>query len=126
MGPALWKALTGGFERAHAQMYGYIAAEEPIQAVTFRLEAIGAVPHATIRAHPGAPAGARPSPVGSRDVWLAETRSIAACPVYDRELLAPGHAITGPAIIEQMDATAWLLPDQTATVDPYLNLIIEA
>ncbi len=125
IGPALWKALTGGFERAHAQMYGYIAAEEPIQAVTFRLEAIGAVPHATIRAHPGAPSGARPSPVGSRDVWLAETRNTVACPVYDREPLAPGHAITGPAIIEQMDATTWLLPDQTATVDPYLNLIIE-
>ena len=124
-GPALFKALTAGFERAHAQMYGYIASEEPIQAVTFRLEAIGAVPHAEIRAHPAVPAGARPTPAGSRDVWLAEARDFVACPVFDRERLGHGHAIAGPAVIEQMDATTLLLPGQTATVDPYLNLIIE-
>ena len=47
------------------------------------------------------------------------------CPVFDRERLAPGHAIAGPAVVEQMDATTLLLPGQTARVDPYLNLIIE-
>src|SRR5262245_6128834 len=125
-GPALLKALTDGFERAHAQMYGYTASEEPIQAVTFRLEAIGAVPHADIRAHPSVPAGAEPTPAGSREVWLAETRGFVACPVFDRDRLGHGHRIVGPAVIEQMDATTLLLPDQRATVDPYLNLIIEA
>src|SRR5262249_48166283 len=65
MGPALVKALTDGFERAHARMYGYTAPEEPIQAVTFRLEATGAVPHAEIRAHPPAVVGTQPMPVAS-------------------------------------------------------------
>jgi N-methylhydantoinase A len=31
----------------------------------------------------------------------------------------------GPAIIEQMDATTLVLPGQTATIDPYLNILIE-
>src|SRR5262249_10020319 len=66
-GPALLKALTDGFERAHAQMYGYIASEEPIQAVTFRLEAIRAVPHADIPPYPAIPATAPPPAAGSRE-----------------------------------------------------------
>jgi N-methylhydantoinase A len=125
-GPALWKALTDGFERAHAQMYGYVASEEPIQAVTFRLEAIGAVPHAEIRAHPSVPLGTEPTPAGWREVWLAEARDFVTCPVFDRDRLGHGHAIAGPAVIEQMDATTLLLPGQRAKVDPYLNLLIEA
>lgn len=34
--------------------------------------------------------------------------------------------IHGPAIVEQMDTTTVILPDMTGTVDPYLNLILEA
>jgi N-methylhydantoinase A len=31
----------------------------------------------------------------------------------------------GPAIVDQMDSTTLVLPDQNASVDPFLNLIIE-
>jgi len=31
----------------------------------------------------------------------------------------------GPAIVEQMDATTLIVPGATATVDPYLNLLLE-
>lgn len=124
-GPALLGELTAGFEAAHEQMYGYVASEEPVQAVTFRLEAAGAVRRAEIRAHQPAPAGATGEATGRREVWLAEAGKLVDCPVYDRERLAPGQGIAGPAIVEQMDATTLLLPGQTATVDPYLNLIVE-
>jgi N-methylhydantoinase A len=60
--------------------------------------------------------------IGSRDVWLPEAGTLVAVPVYDRERLEPGHRLSGPAIVEQMDATTLLLPGQTAAVDPYLNL----
>ena len=48
------------------------------------------------------------------------------CPVYDRDKLDAGNRITGPAIIEQMDATTVVLPDMVARVESYLNLILEA
>jgi N-methylhydantoinase A len=121
----LLKALTAGFERAHEQVYGYIAEEEPIQIVTFRLEAVGAVRHAELTAHPPATSDVVLAKGGEREVWLAEARGVVTCPVYDRERLGHGHRIAGAAIIEQMDATTFLLPGQTAVVDPYLNLIIE-
>ena len=124
-GPALLKALTAGFERAHEQVYGYIAGEEPIQVVTFRLEAIGAVRHAELPAHPPATMDVASARIGDRDVWLAEARDFLRCPVYDRERLGPGHEIEGPAIVEQMGATTLMLAGQTSIVDPYLNLIVE-
>jgi N-methylhydantoinase A len=124
-GPALLKALTAGFERAHEQLYGYIAEEEPVQAVTFRLEAVGAVRRAELTAHPPAATDVADARVGDRDVWLVEAGGFVACPVYDRERLGPGHRVTGPAVVEQMDATTLVLPGQTATVDAYANLLIE-
>ena len=45
--------------------------------------------------------------------------------VYDRSKLVPGNMIKGPAIIEQLDSTTVLWPDQTASVDRYLNLLLE-
>ena len=124
-GPALIKALTAAFERAHEQVYGYIAEEEPIQIVTFRLEAVGAVRHADLPAHPPATSDVGAARLGTRSVWLAETRRFVPCAVYDRERLGPGHDIEGPAVIEQMDATTLVLPKQHARVDEFLNLILE-
>jgi N-methylhydantoinase A len=86
---------------------------------------VGAVRRAEIRAHPPATTDAAAAIAGERDVWLAEAGRFVACPVYDRARLAPGHRLAGPAVIEQMDATTLLLPDLTAAVDPYLNLIVE-
>jgi N-methylhydantoinase A len=102
---ALLKELVARFERAHEQMYGYIAPEEPIQAVTFRLEAAALVPRAELRRHPAATSSAEAAVVERRPVWLAEANAFADCLVYDRGRLGPGHAIAGPAIVEQMDAT---------------------
>lgn len=124
-GAALLKALTAGFERAHEQLYGYIAEEEPIQAITFRLEAVGAVRRAELTTHSPATTEVAAARIGERDVWLVETRGFVSCPVYDRERLGPGHRFTGPAVVEQMDATTLLLTGQAAVVDAFLNLIVE-
>jgi N-methylhydantoinase A len=124
-GPGLLDALVRGFERAHEQLYGYVAKEEPIQAVTFRLEAVGAVRRAELATHPPATTSVDAARAGRREVWLVESGGFVACPVYDRERLGPGHRLAGPAVVEQMDATTLLLPGQTASVDAWLNLIVE-
>jgi len=46
-------------------------------------------------------------------------------PIYDRATLMPADIIVGPAVIEQLDATTLLFPGDRASVDPYLNLIVE-
>ena len=58
-------------------------------------------------------------------MWLRETGAFVSCPLYDRERLSAGNRIEGPAIVEQMDATTLIVPGAIATVDPYLNLLLE-
>ncbi|MBD3846032.1 hydantoinase/oxoprolinase family protein [Bosea sp. SSUT16] len=117
--------LRAEFERIHKQVYGYVAAEEPVQVTTLRIEAVGLVPKADLKAYPPASGTSNVAITGWREVWLPETGGFTNCPIYDRALLGPGHEVTGPAIIDQMDSTTLVLPGQVATVDAHLNLIIE-
>jgi N-methylhydantoinase A len=117
--------LAAGFAAAHRQFYGFVAEDEPMQLVTFRAEAIGIVPKADLR--PTTEAGPDPgaAELGRRDVWLRERGAFVSCPIYDREKLVAGNRVEGPAIVEQMDATTLIVPFATATVDRYLNLLLE-
>ncbi len=119
-------ALAEGFAAAHRRMYGFVAEEEPVQLVTFRVEAAGVVDKAEFKPRADAGPDASPARIGARDVWLPEAGGFVSCPIYDREKLDAGNRIEGPAIVEQMDATTVILPGMVATVEPYLNLIVEA
>jgi len=126
IGPASLEALADGFAAAHQRMYGFVAEDDPVQVVTFRVEAAGVVPKASFMAQPDAGPNASGSIVARREVWLPEAGGFVACPVYDREHLRAGNRIAGPAIVEQMDATTVVLPGMIARVEPYLNLVLEA
>ena len=118
--------LAAGFEAAHRRMYGFVAEGETVQLVTFRAEASGLVSKASFQPRPEGSPDASAAIIGTRDVWMPEAGGFVSCPVYDRDKLDAGHRITGPAIVEQMDATTVILPGMAGRVEPYLNLILEA
>jgi N-methylhydantoinase A len=60
---------------------------------------------------------------GRRTVDFA-TDGIHESDVYDGELLEPGHAFTGPAIVETPGTTIVAHPGNEVTVDDYGNIII--
>ena len=122
--PAMIDGLAAGFAATHQRLYGFVAEDEPMQLVTFRAEATGIVRKASLR--PTADAGPDPrnARLGHRNVWLQEAGGFVSCPIYDRDKLAAGNRIEGPAIVEQMDATTLIVPGATATIDPYLNLLL--
>lgn len=123
--PATIAALAEGFAAAHKRLYGFVAEGEAVQLVTYRVEAVGLVPKAAFRPEPDAGSDASHAIIGSREVWFPEAGGFVACPIYDRDKLKSGNRFAGPAIVEQMDSTTVLLPGMTATVEPYLNLILE-
>jgi N-methylhydantoinase A len=125
LGPASLQALADAFAAAHQRMYGFIAEDDPVQLVTFRIEAAGIVPKATFKPQPDAGPDAASAIIARRDVWLPEAGGFVTCPIYDRDRLRAGNQIVGPAIVEQMDATTVVLPELVARVEPYLNLILE-
>ena len=120
------KALLAGFSEAHQQRYGFIAEDEPVQLVTLRLEATGVVPKAVLRSWSEDGPDASAALTGTRKVWFPEAGGFVETPIYSRDALKPGNVFSGPAIVEQMDTTTVVLPDWTARVDPFLNLIMEA
>ncbi len=123
--PATLQALAAGFADAHRQRYGFAAEGDPVQLVTLRVEATGTVRKAELLAHPDAGPDASDAIVLRRPVWLEEARDFVTTPIYARDALRPGNRFTGPAIVEQMDATTLVPPGTTARVDPWLNLILE-
>lgn len=117
--------LRSDFEAAHQRLYGYTAPEEPIEAMTFRIEAYGLVDKPKLRAAPEVEADVRTALLGEREIYLPEEGSFVPCAIFERNKLATGHRFNGPAIVEQMDSTTLVLPDQEAMVDRHLNLILE-
>jgi N-methylhydantoinase A len=63
-------------------------------------------------------------PVSHRPVWFGEGWIDA--PVYARDSLRAGHAIQGPALVEENASVTVLDPDKSLTVDRYGNLMISA
>jgi N-methylhydantoinase A len=115
-------ALRALFFAVHERSYGFFNAGDPIEIVNYRLTARGRLRQPDPPRHP--PGKAAPTPLERRDIWF-EADTPVATPVYDRAALAPGHTLTGPAVIEQLDATTLLYPGDRLTVDPALNLLIE-
>jgi N-methylhydantoinase A len=61
---------------------------------------------------------------GERKVFFGIEHGILKAQIYNRELLEPNHKITGPAIVEQLDTTTVIHPEQEAVVDEYRNIVI--
>lgn len=123
LGPNELRAILDAFHAAHEQAYGYAAADEPAQFVTFRLEAAGRVPTPEL---PRVPRGGNPedAQVGARSAYLPEAGGWTDVLLYDRMSLRAGAVFGGPAIFEQMDSTTLVLPGQRVEVDGYGNLIL--
>ena len=126
IGPATLATLIAGFTETHRQRYGFAAENEQVEIVTLRLEAIGTVRKAALKAHPEVGPDARSAIADRRPVWFPESRDFIDTPIYSRDALQPGHRFVGPAVVEQMDATTLVPPGMTARVDAYLNLILES
>jgi N-methylhydantoinase A len=116
--------LTKRFAAEHERLYGYSAAEDAVQVVTFRVRAVGEVSRAELHRAPLGDADASAAVRATREVYLPESGGFTPCRVYDRSRLNPGHRIEGPAVVEQMDTTTLLLPGDVAVVDELRNLVV--
>jgi len=107
-----WEVLAERFHAAHRQRNGFDRPGDPIEVVTLRAEAVG---------EPALRWEDIPTPVssgdprtGDRNVLTSEGRMTAS--VWWRPGLAPGDEVTGPAVIEEAEATTYLGPGERAVV----------
>jgi N-methylhydantoinase A len=117
--------LNQDFFDAHERTYGYKTESEPTQLVTFRVEALGQTPKVALSRYPLDGNDPREALIDEREVYFGRDHGgTVVCPIYDRERLMSGNRIAGPAIVEQMDSTTVILPEQHALMDAYRNLVI--
>jgi N-methylhydantoinase A len=62
---------------------------------------------------------------GTREVYFREYEGFKKTNIYDSAKLISGNVIEGAGIIETPTTTMLVLPGQIATVDEYLNVVIE-
>jgi N-methylhydantoinase A len=118
--------LLRRFHERHRQLYTYALGDAPVEIVTLRVSAAGAVRRLTLPRLPRRRGMAAHPRAGRRRVYFGGTRRWVSCPIYERTTLAVGAAVAGPAVVEQVDSTTVVLPGQRATVDPFGNLVIRA
>lgn len=116
-------AVRAAFEDQHQRRFGFISPTTPLVVETLSVEAIG---HADGGAEPSF--GAAKGDGAPKALATVETRmagALHATPVFDRETLAIGAEVLGPAIIRESTGTTVVEPGWRATVDARLNLILD-
>jgi N-methylhydantoinase A len=114
------------FDERHAQIHGHAAKERPVEVVSYRVRVRVTVPKYEPRAEP-LPPTPRPSDIavkGKRRIHFDGKNSVEAR-LYERDRLDIGAVVSGPAIIEQFDATTVIPPGWSGRVDGYRNLILQ-
>ena len=108
------------FRAKYAEIFSETFLDEPLEIVSWKVEAAGAEAPLAYR---GLRSGARGAKKRSREVWFADDRH--DCTVFDRYALDPGTTVDGPAVVEEAESTCVLGPGDRATVDERLNLVAE-
>jgi N-methylhydantoinase A len=115
--------LCALFAKAYWQRFEVELPELRPVLVNLHTAVIGRRKHLPIEAINPSAAAAAPSDPQSRQVWF-DGRWIET-PVYQREQLLADAAFSGPAIIEQLDATTVIEPQDRARVDPCGNIMVQ-
>jgi N-methylhydantoinase A len=116
--------LRAPFYTTYEQLYGHAHPHLDVEITTCRLTATAPSPSVVIDGNAGAPRKLDAALKGRRHVRFPGFGSLETV-LYDRDLLAPGVALGGPAIIEGTDSTAVVPPDASATVDSFLNIVVQ-
>src|SRR5579864_1424998 len=115
--------IVDAFEAAHKQRYGFVMAEKPLVVEAVSVEVVGATELVDDRVYPEAAQRTKPAPLATVAMFAAGSEHQA--PVFDRDALAPGQSIDGPAIIREATATTVLEPGWRATLDRRRYLVLE-
>ncbi len=121
--PQTLAAAREKFDERHVQIYGHAARERPVEVVSYRLRLRVRVPKYEPRAAVPAQSADGKAVKGKREISLYGTMTQAT--LFERDLLAVGAVLKGPAIIEQFDATTVMPPGWRGRVDEHRNLVLE-
>ena len=111
------------FHREHVKAYGYAYPGRPLEIVNLRLRLVIPTPKSRWRTRqPGPAHQAQDALLKTKPVWFGSKPHSAG--INERQRLAPGAGLRGPAVIVEYSATTVVPPDFTCQVDEHLNLVL--
>jgi len=114
-------AIKADFEARYDQRFDF-ALEAPLEIANLRVIGTGVVDGVELEARELDGPDSSAARTGYQEVYFDERYR--DTPVYDREALAPGNRIEGPAIVVEDDSTVVVQPGNEARVDRYEALEI--
>ena len=116
--------VAAAFDAAYLRSFSRLLPGLGRRIVNLRTAAVGRRPAFDMMAlAPATDPGVEPAPTSRRPVWFDGAWHDAA--VYDRLTLPAGFVLSGPAVLEQPDATTVIDPGLVARVDRFGNVIVE-
>lgn len=116
-----WTAAIERFHAAHHARFQHAHPDRPVEVVTLRVRLRLPAPSLDLAWSGGTSA---PQPIAIRPVWWDE--GWRDTPLFQRDDLARGVRLTGPALVVQLDSTVPIPPGWSARVDDWGNLILSA
>ncbi len=114
--------MKADFEAAHRQRYGFIMPEKPLVVETAAVEAIGATGNVGAAARTDGGAVEAAAPLAAVRAFMAGAEH--ETPVYDRDALAEGQTVAGPAILREPTATTIVEPGWQAQMHAGGDLVL--
>jgi 5-oxoprolinase (ATP-hydrolysing) len=114
-------AMRGTFEAIHRQRFGFASQGRAVVVESLSAEAASAADTSDARG-PEAEGGL-PITIDRAPVRMAG--KVHDTPVYDRDTLAVGVRLAGPAVVREATATTVIEPDWNGRVDGHGNLVLE-
>ena len=113
--------IENRFGAIHERLYGF-KLDAPVELVNLRAVGTGRV--VKIKFPSFEKQGSDPSPAMVDQHRVYFDGNFVSANVYDRNLLAAGNRISGPAVVTQTDSTTLIHPAHSGEVDAYLNILI--
>ncbi len=118
----LARAISDSFYRAHLQRFGYADRGEPVEIVNLRLKLDLPVDKPELPPMQAGDADASGARIANVSVVFRQGELETS--LYQRDLLATGNRISGPALVVQLDTTTVIPPGWQGEVDSYGNLLL--
>lgn len=113
--------MIARFEEAHTARYGFAAGNRALTVEMLSIEAIGTADEIDDTRMPEV----ETTPDAIATVSMRSAGIRADCPLYDRDRLAPGASVDGPAIIAEKTGTNIVEAGWRARVDGFGHLIMD-
>jgi N-methylhydantoinase A len=116
--------LLQNFHTQYEKLYTYSMPWRAVEFLTYRLKVTSPPRKVELAADTKSMTGLDNCRRGARMCLFEGSSDRIETPAYDWDLLAPGHKIVGPALIDDKTTTVLVVPGFSCEVDAYRNLVL--